>query len=338
MDPADKATKVNAQNLAALGGTQLQKTRSLVHDAVVDVVLSSRFIGATKHERISRNPTTASQIHAKMVISIWRVDEHRFFSLTFSSSAAVPPPSSSTKPTTRTVSRLPKTSSTPSSLQSNSPGSSSQTAVGRGLYRGSTTSPSQGALAMAPYCAPSTTYTPSVLEKTMKMKDAMLNATDVPLYAMWKDGSLGFPNKAAGRLMLKPFDPTTDDAYDPLSRFEGYTEDFSRRLEKDEYPIVELIRTKKPFKSRRIGGFNSKGQKVIWDASGEAIYDENGDFIAGMTALKDVTRYTDLIKYQSEMNEKQFEMVCDAIPEMLWRTGTDGLPSEKPILLWHSLY
>ena len=162
----------------------------------------------------------------------------------------------------------------------------------------------------------------------MRMKDAMLSAMDIPLYAMWKDSSLGFPNKAATRLMLRNVDATTADSYDPMSRFAGYTEDFSRRLEREEYPIVELLRTQKPIQGRRIGGYDSAGRKVVWDVNGEPIYDERGEFVAGLISLKDVTRYTDYIKYQSSQNEEQFKLICDAMPEMLWRcdagTGNCG--------------
>ena len=167
---------------------------------------------------------------------------------------------------------------------------------------------------------------PSVLEKSLRMKDAMLNTTDIPLFAMWKDGSLGFPNKAASSLMAKSFDATTDDTYDPLSRFEMYTENFSRKLKSDELPIVELVQTQKPFKNRRVGGINPAGHKVIWDVSGKGIYDETGDFIAGIISISDVTTYTEALKDQSEENERNFKIICDAMPEMLWRAKTNGHP------------
>ena len=172
----------------------------------------------------------------------------------------------------------------------------------------------------------------------MRMKDAMLNATDIPLFAMWKDFSLGFPNKAASNLMSRAFDATTDDTYEPLSRFEMYTEDFSRKLQTDELPIVELINTEKPFQGRRVGGVDSKGQKMVWDISGKGLHDESGEFIAGIISIKDVTRYTDEIKYQSEQKEEHFKDICDAMPEMLWRANTDGYPGKylSPVLHHHA--
>ena len=171
-----------------------------------------------------------------------------------------------------------------------------------------------------------------MLEKTMRMKDAMLNATDIPLFAMWKDESLGFPNKAASNLMAKSFDATTDDTYDPSSRFEMYTESFSRKLRPDELPIIELVRTQRPFRSKRVGGIDSMGNKVNWDIAGKGIYDESGEFVAGMISITDVTRYTDALKSQSEENERNFQIICDAMPEMLWRAKTNGHPGMCPAL------
>ena len=317
---------VNALTAAldgAASGWSVKKTRALVHDTVVDVVLSSRWIGSSKPDKARRNAPGSKQVHARMVISIWKAEDERFFTLTFSSSASAPP-TSAHRPISRTVSRVPKVSSaSPSSHHSNSPGSSSHSNRSKCFHCGNVVSPSQATIGSNPF--PSTAA-PSILEKTLRMKDAMLNATDIPLFAMWKDGSLGFPNKAASNLMAKTFDATNEDAYDPLSRFDLYAEDFSRKLQPDQLPIVELCRTQTPIAGRRYGAVDSSGRRMIWEISGKGIHDESGVFIAGMISIKDVTRYTDAIKNESERNERQFRIICDAMPEMLWRASPDGYP------------
>ena len=77
-----------------------------------------------------------------------------------------------------------------------------------------------------------------------------------------------------------------------------------------------------------ISGFkNLDGTCVTYDVTGEAVFDEKtGEFIAGMTTFKDVTEYTEKLKTQSEENERQFEMICDTMPQLLWATPSDGLP------------
>ncbi len=39
------------------------------------------------------------------------------------------------------------------------------------------------------------TGTPSILQKIIMMKDALLDNTETPILAMWKDGSVTLPNK-----------------------------------------------------------------------------------------------------------------------------------------------
>ena len=166
----------------------------------------------------------------------------------------------------------------------------------------------------------------SVAQKANKMKEAILNAVEIPIFAMWKDESMAYPNRAALRLMgSTDMDPTSDEAYDPLSRFVAYTEDFSRELTRDERPIVRLCRTRKSFKGQRVGFIDPGGKRLVFDVSGETVCDnETGEFIVAMTTMKDVTEYTEKLKTQSEQNEQQFEMICDTMPQLLWTTRPDG--------------
>lgn len=146
-----------------------------------------------------------------------------------------------------------------------------------------------------------------------------MNAVDVPVFTLWKDESLAFPNNAAKRLMHQDADPTNDEAYDVLSRFRIYTEDFKRELSPEEYPIVRLCRTQKPFSKWKVGIVDGNGKHLSFDVSGEGIHDEKtGEFLAGIIVLKDVTEYTDIIKTQSRENDEQFELICDTMPQMLW--------------------
>ena len=157
------------------------------------------------------------------------------------------------------------------------------------------------------------------------MKDAIMNAVEIPVFTLWKDESLGFPNKAAAQLMHQDVDPTTEDAYDLLSRFHVFTEDFKRKLSPEEFPIVQLCRTEKPFHKWKVGVVDGNGKRLNFDVSGEGIHDEDtGEFLAGIVVLKDVTEYTDMIKTQHRENDEQFEIICDTMPQMLWTTNPKG--------------
>ncbi|KAI4234410.1 MAG: hypothetical protein LQ349_003817 [Xanthoria aureola] len=309
------------------------RSRALVHDAVVNVVLSSQYIadGNVRTSKSQKSPHSDGQIRAKMIISIWTLDGQRYFTLTFThaSNHSAPPIRSHS----RTVSKASTHGRLSPSAHSSPP---SPSTPGTCPNCGSTpssalASPTGASLSIAPFPPPSApeksdlTNSPAVLKKISRMKDAIMNVVDIPVFALWRDESLAFPNNAAKRLMHQDADPTTDSAYDVLSRFRIYTEDFKRELTPEEYPIVQLCRTQKPFTKWKVGIVDGNGRHLSFDVSGEGIHDEKtGEFLAGIIVLKDVTEYTDLIKSQSRENDEQFELICDTMPQLLWTTNSKG--------------
>ncbi|KAI4205637.1 MAG: hypothetical protein LQ346_001421 [Caloplaca aetnensis] len=309
------------------------RSRALVHDAVVNVVISSQYItkGNIKTSRSFRSPTSEAQTRAKMIISIWTLEGQRFFTLSFTHFSNAPTPA--VRSHTRALSKASSQGTLSPSAQS-SP--SSPTTPGMCPSCGSTpssavASPLGAPLSISPFPplgAPGISdiaTPPAVLKKIARMKDAIMNVVDTPVFTMWKDESLGFPNKAAARLMQEEVDPTTGNAYDLLSRFRVYTEDFKHQLTPEEFPIVRLCRTEKPFSRWKIGVVDGEGKHLNFDVSGEGIHDEKtGQFLAGIVILKDVTEYTDIIRTQSRENDEQFELICDTMPQMLWTTNPKG--------------
>ena len=307
----------------------------LVHDSVVDVVLASRISGKTKPGRLHYDTPTGFH-HAKMFISVWSLENQRFYTLTFSKMAAT---TSSSHPQTRAVSRASISASTsPLGQSSHFPGSgkeicakcSAKTQLAPTSVPVTLTSPPTSHMASAP----------SILQKTLRLKDAMLNAMEIPIFVMWKDESLAFPNKAAIKLLEKTYDPVDTSAYDLISRFTAYEPDFSKELDEEQYPIVKLCRSQEPFKSKRIGLINARNERIVFDVIGEGIYDEKtSEFLAGMTIFRDVTAYAtalqqkaDEMKLQEAQNEMAWTALCTTLPSLLWTTTPDGTPdwfSEK---------
>ena len=303
--------------------TRRGKTRPLVHDAVVSVSLSPHCIGnsesfSSRHEKLL-DPN--HHIEAKMIISIWTLDNQRYFTLTFASSDSLRP----------SVLRSAHRNSIRSGLLSsdaNSP-TSSATSGHRSPWSSPSsalTSPTNAALVFSPFpplASPARSDAAasfSVLQKVTRMKDAILNTLEMPMFAMWKDESLVVPNRACVRLLQgkETLDPTAEGSDGLVSRWKVYTEDFKRQYSPDEYPITQLCRTQKPFKGWKIGMMDSQERRVIFDVNGDGIYDEKtGEFLAGIIALKDVTKYTEMIKTQCEENEQQFQLICDTMPQMV---------------------
>ena len=149
----------------------------------------------------------------------------------------------------------------------------------------------------------------------------MLDATDIPVIALWHDETLAVQNKAVARIMHFDTDPVSEIGDDVISRYRVFTEDFEQEFDQNDFPIVKLCRTQQPFSRLRVGLMDSRMRQKVYEVVGQCVYDEkNGDFQAAVCALKDVTWYTDLLKEQSEQNEQneqQFQLICETLPQMV---------------------
>jgi len=276
-------------------------------------------------------------IYAKMIITIWEIEDDRYFTLTFTNSDSDQASLPKSRIQSRQISKVVKRSTALDSTKSRSQGSRSSVSSGQNSNQdsysnsslNSPTTASMSASPFPPFGPPSraaTSTSPSILQKIIKMKDALLDNTEVPIVAMWKDESLGIPNKAARRLFRKNSDMTdAKDGMDLLTKWELWDETFTTILDPSEYPISVLIRTQTPFASRRVGVYDpDDGHPIILDCSGDAMTDENGEFLAGILTCKDITGLTEEIGQILEKNEQQFQIICDSLPQMLWTTDPEG--------------
>lgn len=303
------------------------RNRTLVHDAVVNVIISSQYIGfANIPQSLSHMfPGSDSQIKAKMIISIWNLDNQRYFTLVFASASNSQIPSS--EPLSRTVPRASVSGPLSPNATASSPGYFCNCGVSSPFFRSISGVP----LSVSPF--PSIEVPghsdiitpPSALHKIARMKDGMINSMEIPVFCMWRDESLMIPNAAGAHLMYSEADPLSEKGRDIISRFRLYTQDFERELTVEELPLIRVCRTQKPFRGLKVGVIDSKGRRRACDISGECIRDEkSGEFLAAIVALKDVTEYTDMIKSQSEENDQQFQLICDTMPQLLWTTNPAG--------------
>lgn len=304
-------------------GRSPPKGRGQVRDTVVDVLVSSQRLHA-RHSRLKSS--SGSQSTCRMIISIWELDEQRFFTLTFTSPSASTKVSAPHKPHNMSRTKSSTSARSSRSSQSHTPTSSTSTSVVQSPSEGSGSSNTSTFL---PSGAPAKCLHPNTItdfQKVTRMKDAMLTAMNIPVLAMWKDESVVFPNPAARRLLAVNADPTSDESYDFMSRFSPWSADFSRQLEDEENPIISLCRTQQAFNRWQIGLINEKtGKKSTYDVSGHPVFDDTtGELFAGLIAFKDVTEYTEKIATTMAESEQQFALICDMMPQMLWTTRPDG--------------
>jgi PAS domain S-box-containing protein len=318
-----------------------------IHDAVVDVLFSSDRDPRTGLPSTTRTELS-NHILSKMIISVWSTENEQYFTLTFtaaSSDFGTSQSSSSSegpKTTSRTVSRSATSHShspsAPSGLSSESSSSSHSQARRAPLQSPPPTtarfvSPlSTSAAEFPPRGPPAKTTSasaPSLFSKSSKLKEALLNSMSMPAYALWKDESFGIPNKAAIKMLYPWIDDgnydSSEQARDFLSHFVLYKPDFSGEIPLEDFPIMKLMREQKAFDGYRVGMYSVKdGSQVLYDTSGECLRDAKGEFLGGLVLFHDVTDYARTITRQQQQNERQFEHICNMIPQMIWRTTPEG--------------
>ncbi|KAH8836831.1 hypothetical protein MCOR27_009443 [Pyricularia oryzae] len=295
----------------------------------VDVIISKDDVGkpkATWPHRVSKsNPELYT--YAKMLISVWEVDGQMYFTLTFTNTESkvdasarhkksVAQPSLIEDAKSRSVYATHSSSTGTSSIES--PTSSHSSLI---------TPVSLGLSPFPPFGPPNSSTNqngPSILTKLLTMKDATLDNSQMPILAMWKDGSASFPNKAA-RAMFRTDQSDASEGDALLRRWDVYDEDFTQALEPQDYPISILLRTETPFTGIRIGMYNPDGQKVVFDVLGEAIKDEQtGEFLAGVIYCRDVSPMKQIINNMKELEDEKFRLICDTMPQLVWTTTPDG--------------
>ncbi len=271
---ASSSDKGQLHSAATVGATNREPSsaRPRVRNAVVEVVLSAQQLRATSAtpSRGSRSPATVQQIQAKMTITTWTMCKEQYFTLTFHgifpSHTTTPQP---TSPATQTSNQLlfsPTSASTPINGSNISSARTSPSGV---AFSTSSLTPqgSQSPAEMPP--------SRSILERITRMKDAVLDIMELPVFAMWKDETLAYANKAGRGLAFQPVEQLFKSSSDLTSSYPVYTPDFERELDPSEYPIVQIVRKQTPFRGWKIGMKSPKtGKNLIYDVGGEPILDE----------------------------------------------------------------
>lgn len=261
---------------------------------------------------------TDTQLFAKMMISVWEIAEHQtYFTLTFTNTESESHPTSNPTSRRKHVARASAlesaerstiaTASNPPSTASSHGSSSSP------FYRNSPSSISLSSSPFPPLGPPfkSLHSAPSVLQKMTIIKDSLLDNTETPIIAMWRDCTVAYPNAACRKLMNKDVADSSSEGLDILSNWSLYKDDFSRVLEHDEYPLAILLRTQMPFSGMRVGVIDRDGQRLVLDILAEAIRDdETGEFLAGVVTCRDVTGMAKEMDQMKVRDLERFKVIC----------------------------
>ncbi|KAI0976632.1 hypothetical protein F4678DRAFT_480138 [Xylaria arbuscula] len=182
-----------------------------------------------------------------------------------------------------------------------------------------------------PSASPAISSSPPItLSSTQKMtviKDALLDNTETPILAMWKDGSAPVFNKAAIELFEPDGCANCHYGYDSISHTELWNEDFTRKLGSDEFPTTVLLQEQKPFSGWKFGAYDkTTGKKVVYDVLGEILKDsQSGQIIGGVTTCRDITYMAQEITSIKEADEERSKVICETIPQLVWTATSDGM-------------
>ncbi|EWC44585.1 hypothetical protein DRE_06666 [Drechslerella stenobrocha 248] len=133
----------------------------------------------------------------------------------------------------------------------------------------------------------------TIIQKTAIMKNAVLDTLAVPVFATWVDGSCTFANKAGMELTAVEISPSCDIGFIdeiPAGTFKLYDSEFKSELEIPDYPLPRLCRSRKPLPSTKVGLITRHGERKVFDVAGEGILNDNGDWVAGLVWLRDVSQ------------------------------------------------
>lgn len=328
--PTLSGTKTLVEGPQTLGNDPVHpSTNNACSNSVVEVVVSSKAYKPTSKS----SKRVDSQVLAKMIINIFEVEEHQtYFTLTFTNtetpSAPIPTKKRIPRPSTTALEAADKKSIS----NSNPPSVSSSHDSNSPSMRISPSSVSLGSSPFPPMGPPSRSArssTPSLFHRMTMIKDALLDNTQMPILAMWKDGSVPVMNAAARELFYdtNSAEEIDRDGFDLLAEWMVYDEDFERRYTAEEFPIAVLLRTGQPFTGVRIGVYDKfHDKRIIYDVLGEIINDPaTGEMVAGVVTCRDITKMAQEITTIKEQDEERFKLICDTMPQMVWTTTPEGM-------------
>ncbi|KAI0126916.1 ethylene receptor [Xylariales sp. AK1849] len=319
------STRADSRGLAPSETVTASKSST---NSVIEVIISSKAYKPT-----ALNQNVDKHILAKMIITVFEVDEHQtYFTLTFTNTET---PAASV-PTKRS---FPRSSSTALEVaerktisNSNPPSVGSSRESNSPSFRMSPHSVSLSSTPFPPMGPPSRSSmssTPSLFQKMTTIKDALLDNTEMPILAMWKDGSAPVMNAAARDLFINPHsaDHIDTQGFDLLREWEVWDEDFNHQIDPDGFPIAVLLKRGTSFTGMRVGMLSGwQNKRVVFDVMGEIIKDPiSGDMIAGVVTCRDVTSMAQEITNMKETEEEKFKLICDTMPQMVWTTTPEGL-------------
>ena len=158
---------------------------------------------------------------------------------------------------------------------------------------------------------------PDIVEK---MRYSVFDATRSKVLLLSADERYCMPNKTFLRTLGYAADHGfACDGMELISKIDAWDETFSERLTVTDFPPVDLVRSRKDFRGRRVGFIHkTTGEKKVFNVSGECIYDvRTGIFVGGITRFQELEELTKLLRYHKSWIGDH-ETTCNIMPHLIW--------------------
>lgn len=158
------------------------------------------------------------------------------------------------------------------------------------------------------------------------MRNSVFDATRSKILLLSADERYAMPNKNFLRsLGFQANQSFACDGVELISKIEAFDETFSEKLRITDFPLVELVRSRRDFRGRRVGFIHKvTGQKLVFNVSGESIHDPTtGTFLGAIGRFQDIEELSNLLRYHKSWIGDH-ETTCNIMPHLIWTMMPDG--------------
>jgi hypothetical protein len=148
------------------------------------------------------------------------------------------------------------------------------------------------------------------------MRNSIFDATRSKILLLSADEHYAMPNKNFLRsLGFKANQSFACDGVELISKIEAFDETFSQKLAIADFPLVDLVRSRREFRGRRVGFIHKvTGQKLVFNVSGESVHDPTtGTFLGAIGRFQDIEELSKLLRYHKSWIGDH-ETTCNIMP------------------------
>jgi PAS domain S-box-containing protein len=158
------------------------------------------------------------------------------------------------------------------------------------------------------------------------MRNSVFDATRSKILLLSADERYAMPNKNFLRTLgFAANQSFACDGTELISKIEAWDEDFNKKLAIADFPLVNLVRSRRDFRGRRVGFIHKlTGQRMVFNVSGEAIHDPTtSTFLGAIGRFQEIEELNKLLRYHKSWIDDH-ETTCNVMPHLIWTMMPDG--------------